>query len=75
MLSVVAAAALMATAVLARWTPPWRPETTFVASTLLSLKLTAGAIGSAAAGVVLEHSMAGALILAAGAQVFVLATD
>lgn len=136
LLSVVAAAALLATSVLARWTPPWRPETTFLASTLLSgvafaviavpagpgllvlgaavlgvaagpqlastfalrqqhapaglrgqvfttaasLKLTAGAIGSAAAGIVLEHSMAGALILAAAAQlaavlIFVLAAN
>ena len=124
LLSVVAAAALVATSAMARWTAPWRPDTTFLASTTLagvalacvavaagpillvlgavllglaagpqlaatfalrqrhapaalrgqvfttaaSLKVTAGAIGSAVGGVLLEHTITGALLMAAATQ-------
>jgi hypothetical protein len=124
LLSVVAAAALVATTAMARWTRPWRPDTIFLASTTLagvalasvavaggpillvlgavllgvaagpqlastfalrqryapaelrgqifttaaSLKITAGAIGSSAGGILLEHSIGAALLLAAASQ-------
>ena len=124
LLSVVAAAALVATTAMARWARPWRPDTIFLASTTLagvalasvavaggpillvlgaallgvaagpqlastfalrqryapaelrgqvfttaaSLKVTAGAIGSSAGGILLEHSIGAALLLAAASQ-------
>lgn len=122
--SVVAAAALLTTSAMARWTPPWQPEKTFFASTTLagvalmliaatagptllllgavllglaegpqlaaiftirqrdapaalrgqvfttaaSLKLTAGALGSLAGGILLQHSIVYALLVAAATQ-------